>query len=185
MTSPKRRRKATQARETLRRPRPRTRPILPPEARPLSAGASDRIIANIDGGARGNPGPSGFGVHIQDEKGNELARLYGFLGHQTNNVAEYAGLLAALRYAAGRGITRLRVRSDSELLVRQINGEYRVKNPVLQRLHQSALALMDRVGSVRVEHVRREENKEADRLANEAMDSRTEQPAGITEGLLA
>lgn len=142
------------------------------------------MIAHIDGGSRGNPGTAGFGVHVQDEDGRELAALYGYLGVQTNNVAEYAGLLAALRWALQHDTRRLSIRSDSELLVRQISGVYRVKNPVLQKLHASALALMRQVGQVKVTHVRREQNKEADRLANLAMDSRGEQPEGVAAGLL-
>jgi ribonuclease HI len=142
------------------------------------------LVANIDGGARGNPGEAGFGVYVQDELGREVASLYGYLGHQTNNVAEYAALLAALRYGAGRGVARLKIRSDSELLVRQINGQYRVKNPVLRRLHQAAQSLMGRCGQVTVEHVRREQNHQADRLANEAMDTKQEDPPGIATGLL-
>lgn len=149
-----------------------------------SAGSGKILVASIDGGARGNPGSSGFGVFVQNEEGEEVASLYGYLGEQTNNVAEYAGLLAALRYASGAGARRLRVRSDSELLVRQINGEYRVKNPRLAQLHAAARGMMSRIGNVTVEHVRREQNKDADRLANEAMDTRGESPEGITDGLL-
>lgn len=99
-------------------------------------------------------------------------------------MAEYAALLAALRYAVDHGFTALQIRSDSELLVRQIGGQYRVKNLALQRLHGAAIALMRKVGRVTVEHVRREQNKDADRLANLAMDTRSEAPAGITTGLL-
>jgi len=143
------------------------------------------LIASIDGGARGNPGAAGFGVYVQDPSGREVASLYGFLGTQTNNVAEYAGLLAALRYAAGVGAKSLSVRSDSELLVRQINGRYRVKNPRLLTLYRAAIHMIRKMESVTVEHVRREQNVEADRLANEAMDTRGEQPEGITEGLLS
>ncbi len=142
------------------------------------------LIASVDGGARGNPGEAGFGVHITDPGGREVASLYGYLGTQTNNVAEYAGLLAALRYAADRGVRSLTIRSDSQLLVRQINGEYRVKNTRLITLHRAAIHLIRKIGSVTVEHVPRDRNVEADRLANEAMDTRSEQPEGITDGLL-
>ncbi len=121
---------------------------------------------------------------MQDENGREVDSLYGYLGHQTNNVAEYAALLAVLRYAVERGVSHLKVRSDSQLLVRQISGEYRVKNPTLQRLHATAMAGMRRVGKVTLEHVGREQNKKADRLANKAMDSGQERPSGIVEGLL-
>ena len=113
-----------------------------------------------------------------------MASLFGYLGHQTNNVAEYAALLALLKWAIGRGAKKLAVLSDSELLVRQISGEYRVKNPMLQQLYAEATRMMRRVGHVTVAHVRREQNKDADRLANCAMDSRGEQPEGITSGLL-
>ena len=125
-------------------------------------------IASIDGGSRGNPGPAGFGVHIQRE--GEVIELKGALGTATNNVAEYNGLLAALRWAAENAITTLHIRSDSELLVKQMKGQYRVKNPGLQPLYEDARALVRQVGRVTFEHVRREFNKEADRLANEAMD---------------
>ena len=121
---------------------------------------------------------------MQDEQGKEVASLYGYLGHQTNNVAEYAALLAALNYALAAGAGALKIRSDSELLVRQINGRYRVKNTALQKLHGKAVALMRRVGKVSVDHVRREQNRDADRLANIAMDTRQDSTAGLSEGLL-
>ena len=142
------------------------------------------LIARIDGGARANPGPAGFGVSLEDGEGRQIAALSGYLGTQTNNVAEYAALLAALQYAIDHGASRLAVFSDSELLVRQINGQYRVKNPVLQRLHRSALDRMRRLERVTISHVRREQNQEADRLANRAMDSQRDDPEGIAAGLL-
>jgi ribonuclease HI len=126
-------------------------------------------IANIDGGSRGNPGPAGYGVRIERDDGT-IVKLKESLAVATNNVAEYNGLLAALRWATANGVSRLRVRSDSELLVKQMNGEYRVKNPGLQPLYEEARALARRIGRVTFEHVRREFNREADRLANEAMD---------------
>ena len=129
-------------------------------------------IANIDGGSRGNPGPAGYGVRIEQADGTIL-ELKAFLGSCTNNVAEYSGLLAALRWAAEHGVSELRIRSDSELLVKQMRGEYRVKNPGLLPLYDEARALMRTIGRVTVEHVRREFNKDADRLANEAMDAGT------------
>jgi probable phosphoglycerate mutase len=132
-----------------------------------SSGVS--ATANIDGGSRGNPGPAGFGVRIEQEDGT-IVELKESLALATNNVAEYSALLAALRWAAAHGVSSLRVRSDSELLVRQMKGEYRVKNPGLQPLYEQACALVKQIGRVRFEHVRRELNKEADRLANEAMD---------------
>ena len=126
-------------------------------------------IANIDGGSRGNPGPAGYGVRIEQSDGTIL-ELKEFLGSCTNNIAEYSGLIAALRWAAEHAVSELRVRSDSELLVKQMRGEYRVKNPGLLPLYEDARALIRKVGGVTFEHVRREFNQDADRLANEAMD---------------
>jgi ribonuclease HI len=125
--------------------------------------------ANVDGGSRGNPGPAGYGVRIERDDGT-IVELKESLALATNNVAEYNGLLAALRWAAEHSVQRLHVRADSELLVKQMKGEYRVKNPGLQPLHEEARALVRQIGRVTFEHVRREFNKDADRLANEAMD---------------
>ena len=132
-------------------------------------------IANIDGGSRGNPGPAGYGVRIEQSDGTIL-ELKEFLGSCTNNIAEYSGLIAALRWAAEHAVSELRVRSDSELLVKQMRGEYRVKNPGLLPLYEDARALIRKIGGVTFEHVRREFNKDADRLANEAMDE------GVSQG---
>jgi probable phosphoglycerate mutase len=126
-------------------------------------------VAHIDGGARGNPGPAGYGVRIERDDGT-VVELKEALGITTNNVAEYRGLIAALAWAAAHGIRRLQVRSDSELLIRQMRGEYRVKHPGLRPLSAEARRLVQQIGDVRFEHVRRELNTEADRLANEAMD---------------
>ena len=123
----------------------------------------------MDGGSRGNPGPAGYGVHIEREDGT-IAELKESLGLATNNVAEYSGLIAALRWAAAHGISKLHIRADSELLVKQMRGEYRVKSPGLQPLYEQARALTRQIGDVTFEHVRREFNRDADRLANEAMD---------------
>jgi probable phosphoglycerate mutase len=128
------------------------------------------LTAYIDGGARGNPGPAGYGVRIEGPDGSLVAELHGGLGIATNNIAEYNGLLAALRYAADGGHRRVRIRADSELLVRQMRGEYRVKNAGLKPLFLEACALIRRIGDVTFEHVRREFNKEADRLSNVGMD---------------
>jgi ribonuclease HI len=128
------------------------------------------IIAYTDGGARGNPGPAGYGVRIESEDGSVLAELSGSIGVSTNNVAEYHGLIAALEWAVAHKHPRVRVRSDSELLVRQMRGEYKVKHPNLQPLYRDATRLVSKLQSVVFEHVRRELNREADRLANEAMD---------------
>jgi probable phosphoglycerate mutase len=128
------------------------------------------IRAYIDGGARGNPGPAGYGVRIERADGTLIEELYGPLGIATNNVAEYNGLLAALRWAIDHGHTSVHIRSDSELLVKQMQGEYKVKNPALQALYVKARLLVMELENVEFEHVRRELNKEADRLSNLAMD---------------
>lgn len=130
------------------------------------------LIVHIDGGSRGNPGDAGFGVHVQDSEGRVVAELYGFLGRATNNVAEYQALLHALKWAAARGEKRLSVFSDSELLVRQIEGRYKVKNADLRPLYEQARILMTRFAEVKLAHVRREQNVEADALANRALDER-------------
>jgi ribonuclease HI len=135
--------------------------------KPLAGGA---LRAQIDGGARGNPGAAGYGVHLTLPDGKVWDEVWGFLGVRTNNVAEYAALLAALEYALRAGATSLHVRSDSQLLVRQILGEYRVKNPGLQPLFRRARARISRLGRFRIEHVFREQNEAADALANRAMD---------------
>jgi probable phosphoglycerate mutase len=134
------------------------------------------ITAYTDGGSRGNPGPAGYGVRIESEDGSLVTELYGALPSATNNVAEYRGLIAALTWALEHGESQLVIRSDSELLVKQMRGEYRVKHPGLQPLYNEARALVARLARVRFEHVRRELNKEADRLANLAMDQAAEQP---------
>jgi ribonuclease HI len=128
------------------------------------------LIAHSDGGARGNPGPAGYGVVIQDQAGRKVAALSEYLGHQTNNFAEYQGLIAALEYAVEHGSKALKLISDSELLVRQIKGIYKVKNAVLQDLHGRAKELIAQLDWFAIGHALREHNQEADRLANEAMD---------------
>ena len=126
------------------------------------------IVAYIDGGARGNPGPAGYGVRIEDEQGALVNEFNGFLGTSTNNVAEYNGLLAALRYAQQHGHRTVRIKSDSELLVKQMRGEYQVKNAGLQPLYQQAraCATLDRI--VRTRPPRAEQGCRW--LANLAMD---------------
>ena len=131
------------------------------------------LIAHSDGGARGNPGPAGYGVVIQDETGRKIASLSEYLGHQTNNFAEYQGLIAALEYALEHGHKALKVISDSELLVRQIKGIYKVKNATLQELHGRAKQLIAQMNWFSVDHALREHNQEADDLANRAMDKGT------------
>jgi ribonuclease HI len=128
------------------------------------------LIAHSDGGARGNPGPAGYGVVIQDQSGHKVAHLSQYLGHQTNNFAEYQGLIAALEYALQHGPKALKLISDSELLVRQIKGIYKVKNAVLQDLHGRAKELIAQLDWFSINHALREHNTEADRLANQAMD---------------
>jgi ribonuclease HI len=128
------------------------------------------IVAYIDGGARGNPGPAGYGVHIEAADGTLIHELYGALGTATNNVAEYNGLLAALRWAIDNDHRDILIRADSELLVKQMRGEYKVKHPGLQPLVARARLLMMELDDVRFEHVRREQNQDADRLSNVAMD---------------
>lgn len=127
---------------------------------------------HIDGASRGNPGEAGFGVHVTTPEGDEVARLYGYLGPASNNVAEYQALLHALRYALSRGARRVSVFSDSQLVVRQLSGAYRVKHPAMVPLHREARELIRRFEECRVSHVRREENREADRLANRALDEK-------------
>jgi ribonuclease HI len=129
------------------------------------------ITAYFDGGARGNPGPAGWGVFIVDDKGEVQAELSGSLGTATNNVAEYHALIAALQWAADRELTQLAVKGDSLLLIEQMRGNYRVKNEGLKPLHLKARMLVMQIGNVSFEHVRREQNKEADRLSNVGMDA--------------
>jgi probable phosphoglycerate mutase len=128
------------------------------------------FLANIDGGARGNPGPAGWGAVVRTVDGAVAAELWGALPHATNNVAEYQGLIAALEWCADQGATEVTIRSDSLLLVQQMKGVYKVKNPGLIPLHGRARLLAHRIGRVQFEHVRRELNRDADRLANLAMD---------------
>jgi ribonuclease HI len=128
------------------------------------------ITAYTDGGARGNPGPSGYGVVINDSTGHKIAGLSKYLGKQTNNYAEYSGLLAALEYAVEHGYKALKVISDSELMVKQIKGQYKVSNLQLKELHSRAKDLIAKLDWFQIQHVLRGHNAEADRLANQAMD---------------
>jgi probable phosphoglycerate mutase len=127
-------------------------------------------VAYTDGGSRGNPGPSGYGVVILGEDGKVLGELSEFLGMRTNNVAEYSGLLAALEFALAKGHLRLRVVSDSELMVKQIRGQYRVQSPDLRPLYEEAKRRIAKLEAFQIEHVLRGKNKKADELANQAMD---------------
>jgi len=132
--------------------------------------------ANIDGGSRGNPGPASYGVVIRDPRGQVVAKLKKYIGRSTNNVAEYYGLIAALDYAQQHGIRALRVESDSELLVRQMRGQYKVKSPELRPLFERARKMAQSFESFKIEHVYREQNAAADALANEALDESSGKP---------
>jgi ribonuclease HI len=131
---------------------------------------SEAIVAYIDGGARGNPGPAGYGVRLEMPDSTLVEEFSAAIGHATNNVAEYHGLLAALEWALAHGHKRLHVRSDSLLLVQQMLGRYKVKHPGLRPLHAKARLLANEIGRVTFEHVGRSHNAHADRLANQAMD---------------
>ena len=153
-------------------------------AQPAPPKESAHWTAYIDGGSRGNPGPAGYGVVIQDTGGQTIETLSEFLGTATNNVAEYRALLAALEHAARRQQQRLRVRCDSELVVRQMQGRYRVQSPDLKPLFERAQELARRLDHFSMESIPREENRAADRLANEAMD-RGESPGPVTHAFRA
>jgi ribonuclease HI len=133
-----------------------------------------RLVLYTDGAARGNPGPAGAGVHIEAEDGSVLAEVAVYLGSTTNNVAEYMALLAGLERAGELGAREVEVRSDSELMVRQMSGRYKVRNEALQALHARAHELAAGFDRVRYVHVRREQNRDADRLANRAIDASRE-----------
>ncbi len=135
------------------------------------------LTIHIDGAARGNPGPAAF-AYIIYHNGDEVLDGSGVLGEATNNVAEYTALIEALKKAAELKGTELLIRSDSELLVKQMNGDYRVKNANLRPLHQEANRLARQFQSVRYSHVPREQNREADRLCNEALDGHRQTAAG-------
>ncbi len=135
------------------------------------------LVGHIDGGARGNPGPAGYGVHVEESIPGDAplrlaAELHGFLGVTTNNIAEYAALLALLEYAAPLRPASLLILSDSELLVRQMEGQYRVRDSKLKILHAAARHLVGALSGVTIRHIPREENRDADALANRAMDQR-------------
>ncbi len=137
-------------------------------AEPKPADAAHR--ANIDGGSRGNPGPAAYGVVIRDGRGEIVAKLKKYIGRMTNNVAEYYGLIAAMDYAQSHSIRVLHIESDSELLVKQMRGQYKVKSEDLRPLFERAKKMSQAFDSFRIEHVYREQNREADALANEALD---------------
>jgi len=150
------------------RPTPPSLFPTPPAAATSTSGGW--VTAHCDGGARGNPGPAGFGAVVTGADGAVLAELSEFLGAQTNNFAEYSGLLASLDFALKHGHRRLRVVSDSELMVKQIQGKYQVKSPGLLPLYQQAKKKIAQLEAFEIVHALRHKNKDADRLANMAMD---------------
>ena len=145
---------------------------------------TDACVANVDGASRNNPGPASYGVVIRRADGAPLKSLTKYIGVKTNNEAEYFGLIAALDFAVAHGISKLRVRSDSELLVRQMQGHYKVKSAALRPLHEQARKLAAGLAYFSIEHVPREQNREADRLANAALDApRGQGPGNRGQGL--
>jgi len=142
---------------------------------------ADYLIAHTDGGARGNPGPAGYGVVIHGSSGKKVAALSQYLGRQTNNFAEYQALIAALEYAVAHGPKALKVISDSELMVRQVKGIYKVKDATLRDLHARASQLIRHLDWFQIEHVLRGKNREADELANAAMDQGSGDTRKLTE----
>ena len=137
--------------------------------------SNDPIVAYIDGGARGNPGPAGYGVRIETVNGLLVSELQGSIGVATNNVAEYRGLIAALTYIDENSYRDVVIKSDSQLLTKQMTGKFRVRHPGLVPLHKQAITLVQKLGRVAFEHIPREDNAEADRLANIAMDKASTQ----------
>ncbi len=132
-----------------------------------------QLVINTDGGARGNPGPAGCGAVIRDEAGKVLYEHKEYLGEQTNNFAEYTALIRALEAAVKLGASHLKINMDSELIVRQMQGSYKIKEPTLQKLAQQVIKLKNQFQSVEFAHVRRESNADADRLVNAAIDEAT------------
>ncbi len=139
-------------------------------ADPPPIAGSGWLHAHCDGGARGNPGPAGYGALLQDDSGATVAELSEYLGHRTNNFAEYSGLLGCLQYALDHGHRRMKVVSDSDLMVKQIQGKYQVKSPDLKPLYEESRRRIAQLDAFEISHALRHKNKEADRLANEAMD---------------
>jgi ribonuclease HI len=147
------------------------------DAAPATNARPAAFQANIDGGSRGNPGPASYGVVVRNEYGEIVAKLKKYIGRTTNNVAEYYGLIAALDYAQSHGVRALRIESDSELLVRQMRGHYKVKSADLRPLYERAKKMSQTFESFRIDHVYRGQNSEADALANEALD----ETSGLTK----
>jgi ribonuclease HI len=153
-----------------KRPAPARGRKLFDEPGPLLSSQAGHHTANIDGAARGNPGPASYGVAVRDPAGTVVARLKKYIGRMTNNVAEYYALIAALDYAQAHGIRALRIESDSELMVKQMRGQYKVKSVDLKPLFERARKMSQGLASFAIAHVYREQNREADTLANEALD---------------
>jgi ribonuclease HI len=153
------------------------------EMEPAGKAADGLFVAHCDGGSRGNPGPAGFGAVVEDPQGRVVARLSEYLGKQTNNYAEYSGLLAVLKWANENGARRLRVISDSELMVNQMKGRYKVGSPGLRPLWEEAKRLAARLERFEMSHTLRGGNQEADRLANEAMDRGMGKKTGLVTGV--
>jgi ribonuclease HI len=147
-------------------------------AEPVAAAKLASHRANIDGGSRGNPGPASYGVVVRDANGQIVAKLKKYIGRATNNVAEYYGLIAALDYAQAHAIRALHIESDSELLVKQMRGQYKVKSEELRPLFERAKKMSATFDSFGINHVYREQNQDADALANEALDETAGTPAG-------
>jgi ribonuclease HI len=141
--------------------------------------------ANVDGGSRGNPGPAAYGVVIRDGKGEIVARLKKYIGQNTNNVAEYFGLIAALDYAQNHSIRALRVESDSELLVKQMRGQYKVKSEDLRPLFERAKKMSQSFEYFRIDHVYREQNRDADALVNQALDETSRGSSSLSASAVA
>jgi len=135
-----------------------------------SSSSSEMLIAHCDGGSRGNPGPAGYGAVIEDSQGRILARLSEYLGKRTNNYAEYSALLGVLAWCLENKRTRLRVIADSELMVKQMQGKYKVNSPDLRPLWEEARRRANKLDRFEIAHTLRGGNKEADQLANDAMD---------------
>ena len=142
--------------------------LFDPPDRPGSS--TEMLIAHCDGGSRGNPGPAGYGAVIEDQNGRILARLSEYLGKRTNNYAEYSALLGVLAWAIENKRPRLRVVADSELMVKQMQGKYKVNSPDLRPLWEEARRRANQLERFEIAHTLRGGNKEADQLANEAMD---------------
>jgi ribonuclease HI len=154
-------------------PLPEPIPAPPPPREPEGqAEAPPRLRLFSDGAARGNPGPAGAGAVLMDAEGRVVARLGRFLGIQTNNYAEYMGLLLGLKHARSLGVKELEVLADSELLIRQLQGRYQVKSPTLRPLYEEAAGLLKEFSRVKLVHVPREKNKAADEMSNRAIDER-------------